>query len=66
MIILWYFFQCNPCHFVNIQGRLSRASDKQDELLLLTIWRVLLDSLLARERSMVSANRDEGARFAKN
>ena len=59
-------FQCDTCHFVNIQGRLPRALDEQDELILLTIQRVLLDSLWTRERSTVSANMDEGARFVKN
>ena len=59
-------FQCDICHFVNIQGRLPQASDEQDQLLLLTIQRVVLDSLWARERSTVIANRAEGERFTKN
>ena len=52
-------FQCDLCHFVNIQGRLPEPSDEQDKLLLLTIRRVVLDSLWARERSTVTKNRDE-------
>ena len=58
-------FQCDTCHFVNIQGRFPRESDKQDELLLLAICRVSLDSLWARERSTVSAHLYEGGRLAK-
>ena len=56
-------FQCDICHFVNIQGRLPQASDEQDKLLLSTIRRVVLDSLWARERSTVAKNREEGERF---
>ena len=58
-------FQCDVCHFVNIQGRLPQASDEQDRLLLLTIQRVVLDSLWARERSTVTANLGEGRRLAR-
>ena len=58
-------FQCDICHFVNIQGRLPQALDKQDKLLLLTIQRVVLDSLWAREHSTVTKNRKEGERFFK-
>ena len=38
-------FQCDTCHFLNIQGCLPIDSDKQDELLRLEILRVSLDSL---------------------
>ena len=58
-------FQCDTCHFVNIQGRLSRELDKQDELLLLTIHRVSLDSLWERKPSTVSTNLDEGVGLTK-
>ena len=58
-------FQCDICHFVNIQRRLPQASDKQDKLLLSTIRRVVLDSLWARERSTVTKNREKGERFVR-
>ena len=46
-------FQCDTCHFVNIQRRLPVHGCPQDDLLLLTIRRVTLDSLWSRERGSV-------------
>ena len=59
-------FQCDTCHFVNIQRRLPVHGCPQDDLLLLTIRRVTLDSLWSRERGSVRSNRLEGLRLLKH
>ena len=46
-------FQCNTCHFLNIQGRMPDREDKYDSLLLTCIRRVSLDSMWSRERSTI-------------
>ena len=54
-------FQCDGCHFFNIQGR--RPGVKvQDDVLLMCIRRANLDAFWSRESSTVEANRREGAR----
>ena len=58
-------FQCDTCHFVNIQRRFPTDGNAQDQLLLLALRRVNLDSCWARERSTVQANQGEGARYLK-
>jgi hypothetical protein len=56
-------FQCDVCHFVNIHGCEPRGDIHQDQLCLLAIRRAVLDSLWARERATVAANRREANLF---
>jgi hypothetical protein len=49
-------FQCDLCHFRNIQKRDYRPTDAQDKLLLQCIRRASLDAFWAREPSTVRAN----------
>ena len=58
-------FQCDKCHFMNIQGREPRVSSHQDNLMLLALRRVILDSFWSRETSTVLANFREGQKEAK-
>jgi len=54
-------FQCDECHFYNIQQR--RPGVKvQDNVLLMCIRRANLDAFWSRETATVEANRREGAR----
>ena len=55
-------FQCDQCHFVNIQGRQPGAR-AQDDTLLLCIRRANLDAMWSRESSTVKANYREHVRF---
>jgi hypothetical protein len=48
-------FQCDYCHFRNVQGRSPGAGPKDDRFLK-TIRRAILDSLWAREASTVKSN----------
>lgn len=57
-------FQCELCHFVNINGALPSLAAKKDSLQLLGIRRAVLDACWARERSTVDSNRREGERYA--
>ena len=54
-------FQCDRCHFINIQGREPGALPK-DALALTCICRANMDAFWARKSSTVAANRREGAR----
>ena len=56
-------FQCDMCHFHNIQKSDPSKRNYQDELLGKTIRRAILDSLWARESSTVTSNRIEGTRY---
>ena len=58
-------FQCDICHFQNLKGRNPVPGRHQDELLLMCIRRVVLDSFWSRERSTVNSNRLEGAKFVE-
>jgi hypothetical protein len=49
-------FQCDDCHFRNIQGR-SPVDDHHDKLFLMCIRRANLDALWSREAGTVRANR---------
>jgi hypothetical protein len=49
-------FQCDLCHFQNVQQR-SPGVDARDEFFLLCIRRANLDALWAREPSTIEANR---------
>ena len=49
-------FQCDTCQFMNIQKRLPRLGNAQDELLLKCLCQVILDSFWSRERSTVQGN----------
>jgi hypothetical protein len=57
-------FQCDGCHFLNIQHRLADVERPADELLLMCIRRASLDAFWSRERSTVGQNRREGIRYA--
>lgn len=59
-------FQCDHCHFGNIQGRRPIADRNEDAGLLLCIRRANLDAFWSRERSTVYANLREGIRFEAN
>lgn len=48
-------FQCDLCHFRNIQ-ELDPGSDPWEEIFLMAIQRVTLDSFWAREMTTVNAN----------
>ena len=56
-------FRCDFCTFLNIHGRLPVDGNPTDDLLLICIRRVLLDSFWARERSTVRSNMYEGLRY---
>ena len=56
-------FQCDVCHFVNMQRRLPDSEKTSDELLLTCIRRAILDAFWSRERSTVGQNRREGVRY---
>jgi hypothetical protein len=47
-------FQCESCHFVNIQGRLPNDGSTQDRLLLRNIQRASLDAFRARDDDEVA------------
>jgi hypothetical protein len=47
-------FQCELCHFVNIQGRLPNDGSAKDDLLLRNIKRATLDSFWARDDDAVA------------
>jgi hypothetical protein len=57
-------FQCDLCHFQNIQRRLP-GSDPRDEFFEVCIRRANLDALWAREASTVESNRREGKHVRK-
>jgi hypothetical protein len=50
-------FQCDDCHFRNIQGRSTIEDDPRDKLFMMCIRRANLDALWARESGTVKANR---------
>ena len=56
-------FQCDWCHFFNINGRLPNDSYEMDKLQMMSIRRAILDSFWSRERSTVEQNRREGMRY---
>jgi hypothetical protein len=56
-------FQCEDCHFINIQGRAPNPDNPCDVLLLCCMRRANLDSFWSRERSTVYSNLLEGKRF---
>jgi hypothetical protein len=58
-------FQCDRCHFVNMQHRLPVENRTADDLLLMCVRRANLDALWSRERSTVAQNRQEGVRYVK-
>ena len=58
-------FQCDICHFQNLKGQMPVPDSHQDNLLLLCLCRVILDSFWSWERSTVNANRLEGIKFVK-
>ena len=58
-------FQCDMCHFVNIQNRLLVRGRQADHLLLMVIHRANLDSFWARERSTVRSKFPEAKRSVK-
>jgi hypothetical protein len=60
---LMCIFQCDGCHFLNMQGRLPILRNIADELLLSCIRRANLDAFWSRERSTVAQNRREGLRY---
>lgn len=49
-------FQCDCCHFFNMQGRSARPNCPVDSLLMKCIRRANLDSMWSRERSTVRNN----------
>lgn len=56
-------FVCDYCVFEDLEGRTPNFSLTEDECNMVAIRRVLLDSLWARERSTVAANRREGDKY---
>ena len=57
-------FQCDVCHFLNMQHRFPVEGRATDDLLLMCIRRANLDAMWSRERSTVAQNRREGIRYA--
>jgi hypothetical protein len=55
-------FQCDLCHFRNIQGRRPGAKVQDEVLVLMCIRKANLDAFWSRETATVDANRREGAR----
>ena len=49
-------FQCDKCHFRNIQGRDPDVISEKDMRLLVTIRRDTLDEFLSRETGAVKGN----------
>ena len=58
-------FQCDLCHFLNIKTKKPHAGSHQDQLLLMFIIWVILDSFWSRESSIVLANFREANREPK-
>lgn len=58
-------FQCDICQFLNIHNRFPIKGNHADDLLLICIRRVILDSMWARERSTVRSNLYEIRRYVK-
>jgi hypothetical protein len=58
-------FQCDLCHFQNIQQRQLPGSDPQDKFFEVYIRRANLDALWAREASTVESNQREGKHVRK-
>ena len=56
-------FQCDECVFVNIQNRPPDKTKSADNLLLLCIRRVILDSFWSREPETVKQNSSEMRRY---
>jgi hypothetical protein len=54
-------FQCDTCHFYNIQGRRPGVKS-QDDVLLMCIRRANLDAFWSRESATVRQNQREGVR----
>lgn len=54
-------FQCDMCHFYNLQGR-RPGIKPQDDVLMMCIRRANLDAFWSRESATVEANRREGIR----
>lgn len=48
-------FQCNGCHFFNIQGQ-QPSIKAQDNVLMMFIWRANLDAFWAQESATMEAN----------
>jgi hypothetical protein len=63
---LMYPFQCEDCHFININARLPNQDNPADALILCCMRRVNLDRFWAQERSTVYSNMLEGRRFLAN
>ena len=53
------------CHFLNIHNRFPATGNHADELLMMCIIRVILDSMWARERSIVRSNLLEDRQYVK-
>ena len=49
-------FKCNTCQFMNVKKRLPIIGDAQDELQMVYLRQVILDSFWSRERSIVQGN----------
>ena len=49
-------FQCEKCHFFNIQGRARNLVCPTDDLLSICIRRATIDLFWARERYIVASN----------
>ena len=58
-------FQCDRCHFVNLQGRFPGAR-REDDTLLLCIRRANLDAMWSRETSTVQSNLREHLKLMSN
>jgi hypothetical protein len=56
-------FQCDYCHFDNMKKRRPIIGNLYDQLCLICIRRVILDSLWGRERTTVNSNKLEGLRY---
>ena len=58
-------FQCDVCHFLNIHNRFPTADNHFDELLLMCIRRVILNSMSDRDWSTVHSSLLEVFQYVK-
>ena len=58
-------FQCDKCHFVNMQKRNPSLHSVKDRYLMKLIWRANLDACWAREPSTVAANLGQARKMEK-
>jgi hypothetical protein len=59
-------FQCDCCHFQNVQKRNPVVADHRDRLFMICIRRANLDDFCSREQGTIMGNCQEGQRHLSN